>query len=117
MKSDIVNEYYPFGQCAKTFDRDYFSKAWSEAGLWELYAETACECGVHAFTFSLFRCDDTFYILHRDSGILVTYYKHVDRSNTCSREDFTDDDLAKFFKLLAEDLQYMKDNDMGDWLK
>ena len=117
MKLDTVNEYYPFGLCPKTFDRDYFSKAWSEAGLWELDADIACTCGTHSANFSLFRYEDTFYILNRDSGILVTYYKHVGRSNECNREDFTDDDLAKFFKLLAEDLQYMKDNIMGDWLK
>lgn len=117
MKLDTVNDYYPLGQCPKTFDRDYFSKAWTAAGLWDLDADMACTCGVHTYNFSLFRYEDTFYILHRDSGTLITYYKHVGRSNECSREDFNDEDLAKFFKLLAEDLQHMKDNNLEVWWK
>ena len=56
-------------------------------------------------SFSLFRYDDEFYILHRDSGMLINWYKHLGRTNTCSQSYRTEDDYIKFFNLLSEELE------------
>ncbi len=56
-------------------------------------------------SFSLFRYDDEFYILHRDSGMLINWYKHLGRSNTCSQSGRTEDDYIEFFILLSDELE------------
>lgn len=59
-------------------------------------------------SFSLFRCSDEYYILHRDSGMLINWYKHLGRTNTCSQSDRTEDDYIEFFSLLSEELKELE---------
>lgn len=89
------------------FDRDDFRKVFFEIfttdQLFDI--EVACQSGgTHLDYFSLFYHEDEFYILHRDSGIMINYYKHLGRINTCNRPDFTLDDFKIFLKVLKEDL-------------
>lgn len=88
------------------FERDDFCKMFKEVFTIEqiYYIEEECVSGKHTENFSLFRVDDDFYILHRDSGVLINYYKHLGRINTCSVSDFTLDDLRYFLKSLKEEL-------------
>ena len=48
--------------------------------------------------------EDEFYILHRDSGILINWYKHAGRTNTCNKPDFTLDDFREFLIELRKNL-------------
>lgn len=34
--------------------------------------------------FKCFKESDTMYILHLDSGVIISYYKHLGRCNTCN---------------------------------
>lgn len=34
--------------------------------------------------FSMFRREDEFYLLHINTGILLNWYKHLGRTNTCN---------------------------------
>lgn len=89
------------------FDRDEFCKVFHEIftsdQIYDIEAE--CQgCQDHFGDFSLFHDDDEFYILHRPSGIMINWYKHLGRTNTCNRPDFTLDDLRVFLTALKEDI-------------
>ena len=88
------------------FDRDDFCKAFESVFTYDEYIDidVLCSGGVHLEQFSLFRVEDEFYILHRNSGILINWYKHMGRTNTCNKPDFTLDDFVEFLKKLREDL-------------
>lgn len=88
------------------FDRDDFRKVFFEFFTYdEIYdLEALCQGTTHLDHFTLFYNEDEFYILHRDSGILINYYKHLGRTNTCNRPDFTLDNLRGFLKALKYDL-------------
>lgn len=47
-----------------------------------------------------------FYIIHLDSGMMVNWYKHLGRTNTCSQSNRTIEDYYEFFKLFKEELDY-----------
>ena len=55
--------------------------------------------------FAWFNDEDEFYIVHKNSGMLVNWYKHLGRSNTCNQDGKTIDDLREFFILFKEDLE------------
>mgnify|MGYP007064904547 CR=1 FL=1 len=55
--------------------------------------------------FLLYRWEDEFYIIHRDSGTIINWYKHLGRTNTCNKEGFTLADLKELLLLLKEDLK------------
>ena len=88
------------------FDRDEFCKAFEKVFTNDelIDMELECGCNKHVGDFALMRHDDEFYILHRDSGIMINWYKHLGRTNTCNRPDFTLDDLREFLKKLREEL-------------
>ena len=92
------------------FDRDDFCKAIEEVFTWDEFVDVEVECGCnkHYDDFSLFRFDDEFYILHRNSGILINWYKHAGRTNTCNKPDFTLEDFKVFLQKLREDLVWNK---------
>ena len=50
--------------------------------------------------FFLFRDEDEFYILHLPSGVMINWYKHLGRTNTCNKEGVTERDLTDFFSML-----------------
>lgn len=66
--------------------------------------DVECSCNKHVGDFALMRCEDEFYILHRPSGIMINWCKHMGRTNTCNKPDFTLDDLREFLMKLREDL-------------
>lgn len=47
--------------------------------------------------FAWFINSDEFYIIHLDSGMMVNWYKHLGRTNTCSQLDRTVEDYYEFF--------------------
>ena len=88
------------------FDRDDFCKAFESVFTYDEYIDIDVLCGANTnlSDFFLFRWEDEFYILHRNSGILINWYKHMGRTNTCNKPDFTLDDFIEFLKKLREDL-------------
>lgn len=36
-------------------------------------------------SYKYWKYDDTYYILHKESGTLVTWYKHLGRCNQCNK--------------------------------
>lgn len=88
------------------FERHAFCKAFKEFFTSDQIfdIEVLCQGNTHCSNFSLFHDSDEFYILHRDSGIMINWYKHLGRTNTCNRPDFTLDDLRIFLKALKEEL-------------
>ena len=73
---------------------------------WDEYVDIDVECSAnrHLSEFSLLRWEDEFYIAHRNSGIIINWYKHMGRTNTCNKPDFTLDDFRYFLQKLREDL-------------
>ena len=94
------------------FDRDEFCKVFHEFFTDDdVYnIEAFCQETEYLDSFILMYDEDEFYILHKNSGIMINWYKHLGRTNTCNREDFTLDDLRVFLKALKEDLTYERVN-------
>lgn len=88
------------------FDRKDFCKVFEEVFTLDEYVDIDVLCGEnrHFDEFTLMRWEDEFYILHRNSGIMINWYKHMGRTNTCNKPDFTLDDLRVFLQKLREDL-------------
>lgn len=66
--------------------------------------KSLCASTTHLNSFSLFYHNDEFYILHRNSGIMINWYKHLGRTNTCNFDGMTLEDLEVFLKALKEDI-------------
>lgn len=58
--------------------------------------------------FAWFSNSDEYYIIHLESGMMVNWYKHLGRTNTCSQKDRTIDDYYEFFRLFKEELDYFE---------
>lgn len=54
-------------------------------------------------SFHAFRDDGEFYILHKPSGTMINWYKHIGRTNTCNK-DLSLDELKLFLLLLRKEL-------------
>ena len=65
--------------------------------------------------FSWWRYSDEFYILHKQSGMLVNWYKHFGRTNTCSQKDRTVEDYYVFFTKFNEELDYWYKSHNRTW--
>lgn len=92
------------------FDRDDFCKVLFEVFTFDEFVDIDVECSAnrHLDEFTLMRWEDEFYILHRNSGIMINWYKHAGRTNTCNKPDFTLDDFREFLQKLREDLVWNK---------
>ena len=92
------------------FDRSDFCKVIEQVFTWEEFVDVdvECSCNRHYDDFSLFRVDDEFYILHRDSGTLINWYKHAGRTNTCNNPNFTLEDFKEFLIELRKELVWEK---------
>ena len=66
--------------------------------------EDNCWANRQIDNFILLHDEDEFYIIHKDSGTIINWYKHLGRTNTCNKESFNYNDLHEFLKLLKEDL-------------
>lgn len=104
------------------FDREDFCKTIEKVFTWDEFVDIDVECGCnrHLDEFSLFRYEDEFYILHRSSGVVINWYKHAGRTNTCNRPDFTLDDFREFLVELRKDLVWngvIKDDVLYDKMR
>lgn len=54
-------------------------------------------------SFHTFRDFDEYYILHKPSGTMINWYKHIGRTNTCNK-DLSLDELKLFLLLLRKEL-------------
>ena len=59
--------------------------------------------------FSWFQHGDEFYIIHLASGMIVNWYKHLGRTNTCSQSNRTVEDYYEFFNQFKEELDYWEE--------
>lgn len=68
--------------------------------LWHL-----CFVATYTENFLLTMHEEETYLIHLESGVIVNWYKHLGRTNTCNVDSFTLRDLEHFFLLLKEDLK------------
>lgn len=54
-------------------------------------------------SFHAFRDESEFYILHKPSGTMINWYKHMGRTNTCNK-DLSLEELKLFLLLLRKEL-------------
>lgn len=89
------------------FDRNEFVDAFYKVFTNDEIIDLDCDCSTRRVTdeFILDRCDDEFYIIHRNSGTMINWYKHLGRTNTCNKEGFTLADLHEFLIRLKRDLE------------
>lgn len=90
------------------FDRDEFTKAFYDVFTSDEVFDLIVECQGQRITdeFFLLYDADEFYIIHRESGTMINWYKHLGRTNICNKEGFTLEDLHELLLLLKEDLEY-----------
>lgn len=88
------------------FDRDEFVRAFYWLFTNDEIIDIECDCSCHKVTdeFILYRWEDEFYIIHRSSGTMINWYKHLGRTNTCNKDGFGLDDLREFLLRLKADL-------------
>lgn len=88
------------------FDRDAFVAACREIlGDGGIDAMTdACVAQARTDRFLLAWHEDEYYVVHKDSGIVVNWYKHLGRTNTCSKPSMSIEGFKDFLAMLKEDL-------------
>ena len=87
-------------------DRDVMCKIVAETVGYERLMDAFDHGTVICDSFAWFRNRDEFYIIHLDSGMMVNWYKHLGRTNTCSQANRTVEDYRTFFTLFKEELDY-----------
>ena len=95
------------------FDRDDFCKVFEEVFGDDLVSFLDGTLGDYKqfFTYETysFKCFVTewaeFYIVDLETGVLINWYKHLGRTNTCSREDFTLEDLKEMLTRFYNELK------------
>lgn len=92
------------------FDRDEMCEVFFDVFTTDEYVDIKVECGRnrHFDEFSLLRWEDEFYIVHRNSGVIINWYKNMGRTNTCNKPDFTLDDFREFLIRLRKELVWYK---------
>lgn len=90
------------------FERDNFTavfkKVFSTDQINEI--EEKCTCNDQTDYFAFLRFEDEFYIVHKDSGTIINWYKHLGRTNTCNKPGFELTDLEEFLELIKKDLDW-----------
>jgi transcriptional/translational regulatory protein YebC/TACO1 len=93
------------------FDRNEFCSVFHEIFTNDEIFDIEVECEANRILdcdFFLIRSEDEFSIIHKDSGTIINWYKHLGRTNSCNKEAFTLDDLREFLTLLKEDMKGRK---------
>lgn len=73
---DSIKQYY--------WNRDLFCKYFKDYApsfydyMWDQGSRFSLD------SFEMFRDEDEFYLLHKDTGIMINWYKHLGRTNTCN---------------------------------
>lgn len=87
------NELKPLPQYH--IDRDVLCKIVEETVSYERLMDSFCYGPIIGDEFVWFRNNDEFYIIHLDSGMMVNWYKHLGRTNTCSQSNRTIEDYYR----------------------
>lgn len=87
-------------------DRDTLCKIVQETVGYERLMDAFCYGNVVCDEFAWFKNSDEFYIIHLNSGMMVNWYKHLGRTNTCSQRERTIEDYYTFFNLFKAELDY-----------
>lgn len=89
-------------------DRDDFNKVIAATIGYEKLYDAFSYAGEFAQDdeFAWWHYSDEFYVLHKNSGMLVNWYKHTGRTNTCSQNNRTLEDYYEFFTRFSEELDY-----------
>ena len=92
-------------------DRDTFCKIVSETMGYEILLN-AFDHGEfnQSLNFAWFIDEGEYYIIHKNSGMMVNWYKHLGRTNTCSQGFRIVDDYYEFFRLFKEELLEWTEN-------
>ena len=103
---------YPLGtMMGNTMDRDKFraiveSEAGKDDGIYNAFSYQPGPVSWGDFIWG--RNDDTYYILHLDSGITISFYKHIGRGIEFSKP-LKDTEVRTFFRLFFENV--------NDWVQ
>ena len=54
--------------------------------------------------FKFWRYDEEFYVLHKPSGTIINWYKHLGRTNTCNK-DLILEEHKEFARLFLIDME------------
>lgn len=104
-----MNEYRLQNLSQYHIDRDILVQIVKDTiGIDRLY-DAFCYGNVVCDEFAWFTNCDEYYIIHLDSGMMVNWYKHIGRCNTCSQEYRTIEDYYEFFHKFKDELDYWKD--------
>ena len=96
------------------FDRDEFVSTFKQVFTNDEIFDLEIMCVKHTTLneFLLFYHVDweEFYIIHLPSGTIINWYKHLGRTNTCNRKNFSIADLKNLLEKLKADRE-KKNND------
>ena len=89
------------------FTRDEMTKVFKEvfplnSQVWDWDCVWCCDFR-DTNSFHAFKDEDEYYILHKPSGTMINWYKHMGRTNTCNK-DLSLDELRLFLLLLRKEL-------------
>lgn len=107
---DDCHEVYPLGMMIQHhIERDLFCKIFNN--VFHLWKELDPFEPIQTLDFMVFydSNNETAYMLHKDSGILITWYKfyHLGRALECNK-DISLEEYKIFAKLLEEQLKEFK---------
>lgn len=88
------------------FERSMFTRTFTDILGPDLCDEVQDLCIETKLTnnFLLTSDGDERYVIHLPSGTVINWYKHLGRTNTCSKPGFGLDDLREFLLSLKEEL-------------
>lgn len=89
------------------FEREDFCNVFNEVFTNKQYDKLfdLLTSGYSSYEFILTRHDDDFYILDTETGLLITWYKHLGRINMTNDKNLTLDELYQELIKLKEDLE------------
>lgn len=89
------------------FEREDFCNVFNEVFTSDQYGKLfdLLTSGYSSYGFILTRYDDDFYVLDTETGLLITWYKHLGRINMTNDKTLTLEELKLEFIKLKEDLE------------
>lgn len=96
---DVMEQYH--------FERQDFCNVFNEVFTSDQYGKIfdLLTLGYSTYGFILVRHDDDFYILDTETGLLITWYKHLGRINMTNDKSLTLEELKFEFIKLKKDLE------------
>ena len=83
--------------------RDEFMNIFKELDLF-IYNQLDCVYNIETDDTKIWCWEETNYILHKESGTLVSWYKNLGRAHCCNKK-FTLDDYKEFANKILSDLK------------